>query len=200
MVSTLALALFVSSVHISVDQDGGLSGAQVRLLIDQMQKIWDDAAVEVTSGRNGGLSHSGQAMVSLRILRIPAPASRARLEPTLAWVALDEHGQLAPHLFVSLPAIESVVSSAEFAGYPVRRLPSKTRDELVARAIGRAAAHELGHFLLQRAGHQTEGLMRPTYTLRDLLGDWLRPFQVSANDRMAVRHEIAAIARAQAAF
>ncbi|HEY7284477.1 MAG TPA: hypothetical protein VH497_03465 [Vicinamibacterales bacterium] len=183
-----------------MDQDGGLSGAQVRLLIDQMQKIWEDADVEVTSGRYGDRSRSGQALVSLRILRIPPPPSSARLEPTLAWVALDEHGQLAPHLFVSLPAIKSIVYSAEYAGYPVRQLARGIHDELVARAAGRAAAHELGHFLLQRAGHQTEGLMRRAYALRDLLGDWLRPFQVSANDRVAVRNEIAAIARAQAAF
>jgi hypothetical protein len=200
MWATLALVLFVSSVHVSVDQDGGLSGDQVRLVIGQIQRIWEDAGVEVTSGRYGDAPRPGQALVSLRILRILPPPGRTRVEPPLAWVALDEGGQLTPHLFVSLPAITSIVSVSEFAGYPIRGLAPQMRDELIARAIGRAAAHELGHYLLQRAGHQTEGLMRPTYALRDLVGDWLQPFKVSANDQLAVRTEIAAIARTQAAF
>jgi len=198
--AAFALALLVSSVHVSVDQTGGLSADQIRLAIGQIQKIWEDAGVEVTSGRYGDASHPGQALISLRILRILPPPGRAPVGPTLAWVALDEGGHLTPHLFVSLPAITSAVSLSEFAGYPVRGLAPQIRDELIARAIGRAAAHELGHYLLQRAGHQKEGLMRPTYALRDLLGDWLQPFMVSVNDQLAVRKEIATIARAQAAF
>jgi hypothetical protein len=200
MLATLALVLFVSSVHVSVDQDGGLSADRVRLVIDQIREIWQNAGVDVTSGRYGEASHPGQALVSLRILRILPPSGGTRAGPTLAWVALDKSGHLTPYMFVSLPAISSVVSMSEFAGYPVKGLAPRIRDELIARAIGRAAAHELGHYLLQRAGHQTEGLMRPAYALRDLVGDWLQPFMVSVNDQLAVRNEIATIARAQAAF
>jgi hypothetical protein len=200
MLATLALVLFVSSVHVSVDQDGGLSADQVRLAIDQIREIWENAGVDVTSGRYGEASHPGQALVSLRILRILPPPGGTRAEPTLAWVALDKGSQLTPYLFASLPAISSAVSMSEFAGYPVRGLAPRIRDELIARALGRAIAHELGHYLLQRAGHQTEGLMRPAYALRDLVGDWLQPFMVSKDDRLVVRNEIAAIARAQSPF
>ena len=197
MAAALALVLFVSSVHVSVDQAGGLSAYQIRLAIGQIQKIWENGGVEVTYGGYGEPARRGQALVSLRILRISPPA-RTGAGPTLAWVAV-ENGELTPTLFISLPAITSSVSSAEFGGYQVKRLAPEIRNELVARALGRAAAHELGHYLLQRAGHQPEGLMRPAYTLRDLVGDWLQPFQVAPNDRLAVQIEVAAIARAQAA-
>ncbi len=161
MLATLALALFVSSVHVSVDQDGGLSGDQVRLVIGQILRIWDNAGVEVTSGRYGDASHPGPGPCLVTNPANSAAPGRTRVEPTLAWVALDEGGQLTPHLFVSLPAITSVVSLSEFAGYPVRQLAPQIRDELIARATGRAAAHELGHYLLQRAGHQNRRIDAP---------------------------------------
>lgn len=198
MAATLILALLWSSVHVSVDQDGGLSSAQVRLLISQMQEIWEDAGVAVTSGRYGD-SRPGHARISLRVLRVSPPSNSIRVGPILAWVAFEPTGRLAPQLLVSLPAITSLVSTAEFAGYPIRRLSRELRDELLARAIGRAAAHELGHYLLQRAGHQARGLMRASYSASDLVGDWLQPFQVLPDDRPVVRSEIAALARAQSA-
>jgi hypothetical protein len=198
MAATLTLALLLSSVHVSVDQDGGLSSAQVRLLAGQMQEIWQDAGVAVTSGRHED-SRPGHALISLRILRISPPSNSTPVRPILAWVAFEPTGRLAPQLLVSLPAITSLVSTAEFAGYRVRRLTRQMHDELLARAIGRAAAHELGHYLLQRAGHQARGLMRASYSASDLVGDWLQPFQVLPDDRPVVRSEIAALVRAQTA-
>src|SRR5262245_54378898 len=138
MAATLTLALLLSSVHVSIDQDGGLSSAQVRLLIGQMQEIWEGAGVAVTSGRSGD-SRPDHALISLRVLRISPPSNSARVGPILAWVAFEPTGRLAPQLLVSLPAITSLVSTAEFAGYPLKRLTREVRDELLARAVGRAA-------------------------------------------------------------
>ena len=92
------------------------------------------------------------------------------------------------------------MADSEFAGTAFKRLTNDIRDELIGRAVGRAAAHELGHYLLEKAGHRNRGLMRPSYSARDLVGAWLHPFQVAADDRPVVRAEIAALARAQAGF
>jgi hypothetical protein len=46
-------------------------------------------------------------------------------------------------------------------------------DTLAARLLGRALAHEVGHYLLGTRDHAPRGLMRPTFTVRDVLGsDW----------------------------
>jgi len=60
-------------------------------------------------------------------------------------------------------------------------------------------AHELGHYLLQHAGHQHHGLMRPRYSPYELVGEWLDPFKVPRAEQMVVRQEIRAMARFQTA-
>ena len=49
----------------------------------------------------------------------------------------------------------------------------------VGRAMGRVLAHELGHVLLA-AGHQRQGLMRPSFALEDLIRPQSETFTLSA--------------------
>jgi hypothetical protein len=199
MAAMLALALLLSSVHIRLDQDGGLTAAQVRVVVDQMREIWASAGVGFTCGNHDGPSGPGEASVSLRILR-SAAAPTGGGGAILAWTVIDRVQGSGPVLLVSLPAITTLLSRAEFAGYRVDRLTIEVRDELIARAIGRVAAHELGHHLLQQAGHQDRGLMRRTFSPADLVGTWLGPFRVAEDQWVIVRAEIAALAHSQSAF
>jgi hypothetical protein len=187
------------AVRLSIDQDGGLSAFQLQLAIDEVRAIWGDAGVTVASGRYGELSRPDEARISLRILVSPAPHKKGG-ERVLAWVPAIETRRSAPLLFVSLPAVTEAVMGSEALGLPVARLTGDARDRLIARVIGRVTAHELGHYLLQNAGHQDRGLMRANYSSRDLVGSWLEPFRVPAAERPIVRQEIAALARRQAPF
>jgi hypothetical protein len=101
-------------------------------------------------------------------------------------------------MLVSLPAVMEAMMGSEALGLTVARLTGDARDRLIARAIGRVTAHELGHYLLQNAGHQDRGLMRANYSSRDLVGSWLEPFRVPTAERPIVHQEIAALARRQA--
>jgi hypothetical protein len=46
---------------------------------------------------------------------------------------------------------------------------SAFRDPFVGRAMGRALAHEIGHYLLQSSDHSTTGLMRAQLLVADLM-------------------------------
>jgi hypothetical protein len=204
MVATLALALLLNgpveprlTVHLSIDQAGGLSALQLELAIDEVRKIWSDARVAVTSGRSGEPFGPDQAAISLRILLIPPPVKDSA-ERILAWVTPGGTGRSAPLLFVSLPAVTETVLSTEAFDMPVKRLTHALRDRLIAQAVGRVTAHELGHYLLQNARHQDRGLMRPRYSAVELVGDWLDPFKVSHVAQPLVRQEIEALTRLQA--
>ena len=48
----------------------------------------------------------------------------------------------------------------------------------LGRMLGRAIAHEIGHFLTQSGEHTRSGLMRATHTVAALTGTSLRPFKV----------------------
>jgi hypothetical protein len=204
MVIMFALALLLKepaeprlTVHLSIDQDGGLSVLQLQLAMNEVRKIWSDAGVVVTSGRYGEPPRGiAGATVSLRIL-LTRPPVEDGAEQTLAWVAAAGPGRTAPLLFVSLPAVTETVGGARTFDRPVSKLTHALRDRLIAQALGRVAAHELGHYLLQHAGHQHRGLMRPRYSANELVGDWLEPFKVQHAEQIVVRQEIRALARLQ---
>jgi hypothetical protein len=62
----------------------------------------------------------------------------------------------------------ALVRSAEHA---LTSLPPALADTFVARALGRALAHEIGHYLLGTREHTSHGLMRPRFAPNDLLED-----------------------------
>jgi hypothetical protein len=206
MIATLALALLLNgpveprlTVHLSIDQNGGLSALQLQLAIDEVRKIWSGAQVAVTSGPYGEPSGPEEATISLRILRILLRAEDAA-DRNLGWVTPGAGGRSAPLLFISLPAVTETVLSTEAFDRPVKRLTRRLQDRLIAQAIGRVAAHELGHYLLRHAGHRDRGLMRPRYVAAELVGDWLGPFKIPDAELLVVRQEVAELARLQASI
>ena len=206
MIATFALALLLNgpveprlTVHLSIDQSGGLSVLQMQLAVDEVRKIWIDAQVAVSSGPYGEPCGPGQATISLRILRMPLPV-KDDAERTLGWVTPGADGRSAPLLFVSQSAVTETVLATDAFDMPVKRLTRMLQDRLIAQAIGRVAAHELGHYLLQHAGHHDRGLMRWRYVAVELVADWLDPFKIRNAELVVVRQEIAALARLQAPF
>jgi hypothetical protein len=206
MIATLALALLLNgpveprlTVHLSVDQNGGLSALQLQLAIDEVRKIWSDAHVAVTSGAYGEPHAPEEAAISLRILGTPLTVENGG-DRILGWVTPGANGRSAPLLLVSLGAVSEAVLSTEAFDKPVKQLTRALQDRLIAQAIGRVAAHELGHYLLRNAGHHDRGLMRPRYIALELVADWLEPFKVPNAQLLVVRQEIAALARLQASI
>ena len=186
-----------TTVHIRIDQDGGLPAAQLSEAVNQMQRIWRAAGVNVTAGRYGEPHRYSGATVSLRLLR--TAARRINGSTVLAWVSPTESGAPAPILFVALQGIRELLEPVEFRGRPLKQRPAAIRDRLIAMAVGRAAAHELGHFLRGEREHTSHGLMRARYKTSDLIGDSLVPFQVPADERVVVRREVTRLAQLHAA-
>ena len=101
-------------------------------------------------------------------------------------------------MFVSVSGIVQLLSSADYRGRPLSQRPQAIRDRVIAQAIGRAIAHEIGHFVQQSAQHTPGGLMRPRYSTFDLIGESLEPFGVPDAERPACNvEEIARLAQLQ---
>jgi hypothetical protein len=56
-----------------------------------------------------------------------------------------------------------------FQAFQVASLPDTLADLFIARALGRALAHEIGHYLLGTARHTSHGLMRARFTPQELV-------------------------------
>lgn len=57
-------------------------------------------------------------------------------------------------------------------------MPLAYKELRLGRMLGRAIAHEIGHFLSQSTAHTRSGLMRATHTVPALVGDSLYPFRI----------------------
>jgi hypothetical protein len=86
-----------------------------------------------------------------------------------------------PAILMYPNTIATLVSGAAQAR-GARECPPAHYDLMVGRALGRALAHEIGHFLLRSRGHKVAGLMRATYVAADLVGPERHGFVLSADE------------------
>ena len=61
-----------------------------------------------------------------------------------------------------------------------------THDTLIGRTLGRALAHELGHYLLRSKGHTSHGLMRAAWFSGQLVASGRDGFELTSEQRAAV--------------
>lgn len=76
------------------------------------------------------------------------------------------------------------IALAETAEPAFTELPQRVREVLLARVMGRAVAHEVGHFLLGRA-HASTGLMRASHSAADFCAADSAAFAVATPPRVA---------------
>ena len=95
----------------------------------------------------------------------------------LGWIKFDN---MTPEqeIYLSYAAVGQLMASArEVIGF-VERMPLIQREILSARAMGRALAHELGHYLLASKIHTKGGLMKASWSSGELFATEPRGFQL----------------------
>lgn len=172
------------TVHLLIEQDGGLPASALHDATEQTRLIWKAAGVTVTSGREADPVPAGAEIVPLRIE--PETSKQINGRTVLAWVNLDEQRRPGP-IFVSLPGLSKLLSRGDFHGRPVADQTRNVIRELTAQSVGRVIAHELGHYLLRSSLHSALGLMRPRYSAADLIGYSLAPFHIGPAQLAEIR-------------
>jgi hypothetical protein len=82
-------------------------------------------------------------------------------------------------LIAAYPAeVQRLLDTVRLDVRAVSERPAALRNRLMGRVLGRAIAHELGHFLFGSSGHTADGLMRARHRLDDLTSPFRRAFRV----------------------
>jgi hypothetical protein len=126
------------------------------------------------------------ADVTIKVLLRDAPANRIdgrtasgyRALASLVFAGPTEPGGV---MFVSLEAARQTVRAAKLV-----RWPPAVQERLAARLLGRAIAHELGHYLLRSREHSDTGLMRAALDRRDVLTDGVARFGLEPDQAAAL--------------
>jgi hypothetical protein len=79
-------------------------------------------------------------------------------------------------------AITTLVSNVRVAALPDHNWPFLLRDVINGRVLGRALAHEIGHYLLRSRQHSAIGLMRARQSTIDLVGLDRRHFTLTPEE------------------
>ena len=84
-------------------------------------------------------------------------------------------------------AIATLISSARLSDHSDLDLPFALRDVIHGRVLGRALAHEIGHYLLRSRQHSAVGLMRARQSVVDLISRERTGFILSADEATRLR-------------
>jgi hypothetical protein len=111
--------------------------------------------------------------------------------------SVESHGALGWITFTANRPDRSIHLSRACADDLVRTTPGlndktiASHETLIGRALGRALAHELGHYLLQSKAHTSRGLMRRVWSSDDSFAISRTGFQLTGEQRAAAFGDLA---------
>lgn len=153
-------------VHLDVHVDAGMTvnREDLREALALAVAIWKPV-VEVSVSLPWAGTPAGAAdALRVRIADRGLPGS----ESGLAWIPFVD-GEPQSELTVSMPGVRQLLQHGSWNGRPFTSLPPLASALFVQRAIGRAVAHELGHYLLRSRAHERRGLMRAVFSVDEIM-------------------------------
>jgi hypothetical protein len=158
--SAAAAGALLRRLALEVGPSGPIGGAALRAARREARALWGPAGVDIVDRPSG-------ADVTLRVVWIALPrGSRA------APLAALRFGRDGPEAVIRVS--DEAVLAAAASGVA----PQPVTDEAVGRVLGRALAHEIGHYLRGEPGHAAAGLMQAGHTAAEFAGRNRGPFEV----------------------
>jgi len=149
------------------------------ILTTEVTKIWQSAGVAV----QWRPAPSGESQaVGAGVYVIVVPEAQGLLPDQsgagegLAVIRFS-NGRAHRHIYVSVGATTRIIARGSVRP-PLDAVPVRLAQQRLARALGRATAHEVGHYLANSPEHAPRGLMRASHRSSDLIDPDLRPFRV----------------------
>jgi hypothetical protein len=164
--------LIVQLVHRCSPGTNCLSSRIVALMKKEAERIWSrldvrlawiDSRRRVTAPHRAGLTVMLEEGAYLGSAATPVSVLADLTQPS------DICGWGVAHVWVR--HVERHAASVPGGDRAFLSLPRAMTATFLGRALGRALAHEIGHYLLGTREHTADGLMRAQFTPRDLLED-----------------------------
>ena len=110
----------------------------------------------------------------------------------LGWIVFEDD---RPEQEIYLSYANAMALLGESSGVVglVSGMPLLMRETLLARAMGRALAHEIGHYLLASKTHSAQGLMMAVHTAAELFGQARQRFAIAPAEQQRMVARFASI-------
>ena len=176
LIAALAVAL---TINVSASPD--IPSALVARALDETDAIWRNSGF-VFAWRQ---APSDPAAATLRVVigHNVRPVAEGGL--ALGWIRFAETTP-EQDIYISYANVEQLLAESPGVVGPADRMTRFERELLLARAMGRALAHEMGHYLLSSKLHTATGLMKAHRTATDFFGNDNRGFKLDTAQRSAI--------------
>jgi hypothetical protein len=171
----------VPAIPVNVVVSARVTDSLVQRICTEAETIWRPAGItfdwHITFERHriGPAEPADRSSVSITI-----GDRRARVDPdgALGWITFiaDEPGH---SIYLSRASAEGMLDRTP----EVYTSTFMAREILIGRALGRALAHELGHYFLKSKIHTTSGLMRSAWASNEFFGSRPDGFELTREQR-----------------
>jgi hypothetical protein len=167
-------------------QNAGAPPAFLATAIEEAADIWAAYGVDVRLNAHDA-EHDADVRIAVRIAPSANPHSETGVLGSIAF-----EGDAPEPAIALYPAAASALMAAVASSRRENSWPAAPHDRVLARVLGRALAHEIGHFLLRSKIHSADGLMRAQQTGIDLMSPGHRGFVLTADEVRRLRANLPA--------
>lgn len=152
-------------------------------ILDEADAIWRQTDVRFAWQRDGRLP------TALRVVIDDDHGAPLDADTPLGWVHFS--GDVPdPEIHVSYANAYALLEASQSVFNALLMMPTLQRDMLLGYAMGRALAHELGHYLLASKAHTKTGLMQTRRSAVDLFSSDRSHFRIDDAERSAAAARI----------
>jgi hypothetical protein len=137
-----------------------------QVLIGEVTRIWAPYGITFCWDLDGESCRGVEVRLRVLLADDPSPPPRVASRSRLGWIRF-RHNEPGSDIGLSAEGARRLVSRARIGDRPLGDWSPSLIDG-VPRALGRALAHEIGHFVLRDRAHTNRGLMASRFTPYEL--------------------------------
>jgi hypothetical protein len=196
----MVIASTLAALVITISAPADVSPAFVTRVVDEAEAIWRPAGLAILWERQSShpIAPDGAAVLDVVIGGARGIVDQHESDEPIAWILFDGATPRRQVYLSYANAMDFLRNSRGVVGL-VSSMPNVERDTYLGRVLGRALAHELGHYLLSSKVHTPTGLMKARHTAAEFFSRAPTHFEITAAQRIAAEMRLGAIASITAA-
>jgi hypothetical protein len=184
--NTTTLPPMVIAVRVAAD----LSPSFVSRMLDETDAVWRTTGLtfiwrRISSAPARPDQYPANAPTGLSVVIGDSRGTMRDGRVPLGWIQFEQ-GSPMQEIYVSHRNAVDYMADAQGVVGVLNAMPVAEREIKLARAMGRALAHELGHYLLASKAHTRTGLMQASHTASEFFEYARRGFGIDAAQRQLI--------------
>ena len=192
-VTAPATADTIPPMIVTVTTAADLSPSLVKALLAETDAIWRPSGITLLWQAAARIATPAEQREfgpfvpnSLHVIIGENRGSGTSSRVPLGWIVFDDVTVPEQEIYLSYANARQMLEQARGVVGLIDQMPIMQRETLLARAMGRALAHELGHYLLASKVHTERGLMKATMTASELFMPDSGAFRLEPAQRRSV--------------